>query len=167
MTDHDLRKRHADGLQSGYTQHLMGLFDQTAAIFGLEQRYPFFDRRLIEFCLALPFEQKLRDGWTRSILRRAMQDILPPDVQWRTDKGNQSITIRQRLVEERACLDAVILKDPDIIDEYIDITALRAAYDRYLSDPLGASEDDLFTIFLSVNLARWLRRSAVSDSARL
>ena len=36
------------------------VFDQTAATFGLEPRYPFFDRRFVEFCLALPFKQKLQ-----------------------------------------------------------------------------------------------------------
>ena len=91
---------------------------------------------------------------------------MPPEVQWRTDKGNQSITIRQRLLEERESLDAVILEDPGIIEEYIDVAALRAAYDRYLSRPLDASEEDLFTIFLSVSLARWLHGWAAPENTQ-
>ena len=101
------------GLASGDMQYLLGRFDQTAATFALEQRYPFFDRRFMEFCLALPFEQKLRQGWTRAIFRRAMEKVLPPKVQWRTDKGNMSVNIRRRLLEERETLDAVILHDPE------------------------------------------------------
>ena len=117
----------------------------------------------MEFCLALPFEQKLRQGWSRAIFRRAMENILPPKVQWRMDKGNLSVNLRRRLLEERETLDAVILHDPSVIEAYVDVPALRAAYRRYLSQPMRSiSEEDLFTIFLSVNLALWLPQSGLS-----
>jgi asparagine synthase (glutamine-hydrolysing) len=161
-TDH-LREQHVLGLASGDVQYPLGRFDQAATTFALEQRYPFFDRRFMEFCLALPFEQKLRQGWTRVIFRRAMEKVLPPKVQWRTDKGNLRLNVRRRLLEERETLDAVILHDPGVIERYVDVPALRAAYRRYLSQPVPSiSEEDLFTIFLSVNLALWLRQSGLS-----
>src|SRR5262249_50115781 len=138
------------------------VFDQTAATFALEPRYPFFDRRLMEFCLALPFEHKLWHGWTRAIFRRAMENILPPAVQWRLSKGNLSVNVRRRLLEERETLQAVILHDSRVIEAYIDIPALRAAYRRYLSQPAATSEADLFTIFFSVNLALWLQQSGLA-----
>ena len=156
---HHLREQHVLGLASGDMQYLLGRFDQTAETFALEQRYPFFDRRFMEFCLALPFEQKLRQGWTRAIFRRAMENVLPPKVQWRTDKGNMSVNIRRRLLEERETLDAVILHDPGAIEAYVDMPALRAAYRRYLSQPMPSTEEDLFTIYLAVTLALWLRQS--------
>jgi asparagine synthase (glutamine-hydrolysing) len=159
LSAHHLREQHILGLMSGDMQYLMGMFDQTAAIFALEQRYPFFDRRLLEFCLALPFEHKLWRGWTRAILRRAMENVLPSAVQWRTDKGNLSINIRRRLLEERKTLEAVILHDPGIIEAYVDVPALRAAYRRYLAQPVPSTEEDLFTIYLAVSLALWLRQS--------
>jgi len=156
---HRLREQHVLGLVSGDMQYLLGMFDQSAATFALEQRYPFFDRRLMEFCVALPFEQKLRHGWTRAILRRAMENILPTTVQWRTDKGNLSVNIRRRLLAERETLDAVILHDPGIIKAYVDVPALQAAYRRFLSQPVPSTEEDLFTIYLAVTLALWLRQS--------
>jgi asparagine synthase (glutamine-hydrolysing) len=152
-------------LTNGNFEYVANVFDQTAATFALEQRFPFFDRRFIEFCLALPFEQKLRQGWTRAIFRRAMEKILPAKVQWRIDKGNLSVNIRRRLLEERETLDAVILHDPSVIETYVDVPALQAAYRRYLSQPVRSlSEEDLFTIFLSVNLALWLRQSGFSPA---
>jgi asparagine synthase (glutamine-hydrolysing) len=160
-----LREQYVLDLVSGDIQYLLGRFDQTTATFALEQRFPFFDRRFIEFCLALPFEQKLRQGWTRAIFRRAMEKILPAKVQWRIDKGNLSVNIRRRLLEERETLDAVILHDPSVIETYVDVPALQAAYRRYLSQPVRSlSEEDLFTIFLSVNLALWLRQSGFSPA---
>jgi hypothetical protein len=38
-------------------------------------RYPFWDKRMIEFCLSLPPEQKIKKGWTRMIMRRAMVEF--------------------------------------------------------------------------------------------
>jgi asparagine synthase (glutamine-hydrolysing) len=145
-------------------QYLLGRFDQAAATFALEQRYPFLDRRFMEFCLALPFEQKLRQGWTRAVFRRAMEKVLPPKVQWRTDKGNMSVNIRRRLFEERETLEAVILHDPSVIEPYVDVTALRAAYGRFISQPVPSTETDLFTIYLAVTLALWLRQSENSPA---
>ena len=54
--------------------------------FGIEARYPFWDVDLVEFCLSLPDDLKLRRGWSRFILRTAMQGMLPPSVQWRRGK---------------------------------------------------------------------------------
>src|SRR5206468_4524747 len=61
-----LREQRMLALTDGSLEYVVNVFDQTAATFALEQRYPFFDRRLMEFCLALPFEQKLWHGWTRA-----------------------------------------------------------------------------------------------------
>jgi asparagine synthase (glutamine-hydrolysing) len=159
MSANRLREQHVFGLISGQMQYLLGMFDQSAATCALEQRYPFFDRRLMELCLALPFEQKLRHGWTRAILRRAMENILPPTVQWRTDKGNLSVNIRRRLLAERETLEAIILHDSEIIGAYVDVPAVQAAYHRFLSQPVRSTEEDLFAIYLAVTLALWLRQS--------
>ena len=40
---------------------------------------------------------------------------------------------------------------------YVDVGRLRAAYGRFTADPAGASEEDLFTVFLSAALATWLQ----------
>lgn len=60
--------------------------NKAAAASGVEARYPMWDKRLVELCLSMPPEQKLRDGWTRSILRRALEGVLPREVQWRGSK---------------------------------------------------------------------------------
>lgn len=58
--------------------------------YGLEERDPTADRRLIEFCLALPDEQFLRDGRTRWLLRRLMQEVLPPEILDSPTRGQQA-----------------------------------------------------------------------------
>jgi asparagine synthase (glutamine-hydrolysing) len=57
---------------------------------GISTRFPFMDRKLIEFCLAVPLEHKLRDGWTRAFLRHGMGDVYPPEIAWQRRKSNLS-----------------------------------------------------------------------------
>ena len=42
-----------------------------------EKRYPYLDRELLEFLYAIPREQLLRPGCRRSLLRRALRNIVP------------------------------------------------------------------------------------------
>jgi asparagine synthase (glutamine-hydrolysing) len=129
--------------------------DRASAAFSLEARYPFFDRRLMEFCLSLPPDQKLHQGWTRVVMRRAMAGILPDEVRWRTAKANLSPNFRRRLLDaDRALLDDVILHDPQIIEPYVDVPALRTVYQRYLSQPTGGEPT---VVYGAVTLALWLR----------
>jgi asparagine synthase (glutamine-hydrolysing) len=60
--------------------------DRNAMAHSLEIRHPFLDHRLVEFVVGLPPEHKLRNGWTKRILRDSLTE-LPPDVRWRRDKG--------------------------------------------------------------------------------
>jgi asparagine synthase (glutamine-hydrolysing) len=57
-----------------------------AARWGLDYRYPLLDRRLLEFCLALPPEQYVRQGWTRYLFRRTIEALVPASLPWQRDK---------------------------------------------------------------------------------
>ncbi|MFQ3613643.1 MAG: lasso peptide isopeptide bond-forming cyclase [Cyanobacteriota bacterium] len=82
------RQQHACTLTTGLIPSMMEIIDLSAAACSIEARHPFFDRRLVEFCLALPPQQKLNQGWTRRILRRSMYGILPEKVRLRHSKSN-------------------------------------------------------------------------------
>ena len=151
------RDGHWRGLTSPLLPYALEVGDKAAAAFSLEPRYPFFDRRLMEFCLALPPEQKLHQGWTRVVMRRAMDQILPDAVRWRVGKADLSPNFKRRLWDrDRDLLDDVIVNDPQVIEDYVDGSALRDAYRRYASQPMA--EDDALTVYSAVTLALWLRR---------
>lgn len=60
--------------------------DRNSMWHGVEARLPFLDFRLVELSLSLPASFKIRQGWTKWILRKAMQDRMPRDVTWRRNK---------------------------------------------------------------------------------
>jgi asparagine synthase (glutamine-hydrolysing) len=149
-------------LGSSMYAYAMELADKAANAFSLEVRYPFFDRRFIEFSLSVPPGQKLHKGWTRLNLRRAMDGILPTEVQWRPYKANLGASFKRGLLQfEKEQLDAVILDDPSVIEPYIDIPALHQAYDRYQSAPIQY-EQEAMSVYIAVVLANWLRNAGLS-----
>lgn len=61
--------------------------DRMSMAHALELRAPFCDRRLVEFALRIPFDQKFRYGQTKWLLRRAMESALPQAVLKRRKLG--------------------------------------------------------------------------------
>jgi asparagine synthase (glutamine-hydrolysing) len=158
------RDAHWNDISSGDWAYILESFEKAGAAHRLEVRHPFFDRRLIEFCISLPPGQRLQNGYTRSILRRAMEGVLPPKVQWRTDKGNLSAGVSLKLLEyEREVLEDLVLRDPKPIQDYVDVPSLRSVYDRYKASPLQ-SNDEAFSLMLTVTLALWLQSSGFTHS---
>jgi asparagine synthase (glutamine-hydrolysing) len=137
--------------------------DKATAAFSLEGRYPFFDRRVMEFCLALPPEQKLAQGWNRWILRRSMAGTLPPQIQWRRTKANLSPNFHRRLLDfERDELERVLFHEFDAIEPYVDREAMRNAYYEYRKTHVRTQGESL-QLFAAVNLALWLRSAGFSS----
>jgi asparagine synthase (glutamine-hydrolysing) len=154
------REAHRRALGAPYISVVLEMADKAAAAFGIEPRYPFFDRRLMELCLALPADQKLRAGWTRAVLRQAMGGLLPEQVRWRADKANLAPNFLRRLLErDHDLLREVVVERPQLVEDYVDVPALRRAYDRYVTHP--TSEADALTVHRAVMLGLWLQRAKV------
>ena len=158
------RKQHWLTLTTALYPNVMEITDKAASRFALEGRYPFFDRRLMEFCLALPAKQKFRQGWSRAILRFAMTDILPAKVQWRPGKGRLgSNFVRRFLALEHSALEKMMLY-PETIESYVDMAYLKTAYKRYAIQK-NSSSDDAMTLLAGVTLLQWLHK--FSDSSAI
>ena len=67
-------------------QQLLHYEDRNSMAFSIEARVPFVEYRLIEFVMKVPAVYKIHDGWSKYLLRRAMEGQLPSDIQWRRDK---------------------------------------------------------------------------------
>ena len=61
--------------------------DRASMAVSLEVRAPFLDARVAEFAASLPPDYKLRGAKTKYILKRAIEDLLPPFVTRRGKKG--------------------------------------------------------------------------------
>jgi asparagine synthase (glutamine-hydrolysing) len=109
----------------------------------------------MEFCLALPPEQKLQAGWGRSILRRAMQGVLPPQIQWRNTKADLSPNFHRSILGfGKEKLDRLFSEiDGPVVERFLDLSALKVVYRRYQNKP---SNSDAMTLFMAATFAKWL-----------
>jgi len=80
-----------------WARHPVWYTERWNASMGVEGRYPFYDRRLVEFLFAIPEEQRMRDGQVRYLHRQAMRGILPESVRTRTSKAEFSVTFESAL----------------------------------------------------------------------
>jgi asparagine synthase (glutamine-hydrolysing) len=55
-------------------------FDVAAARHRMDFARPFFDKRIVEFGLAVPEDLYFRNGQTRHLARRALADVYPPEI---------------------------------------------------------------------------------------
>ncbi|WP_066425397.1 lasso peptide isopeptide bond-forming cyclase [Anabaena sp. 4-3] len=141
---------------------VLELVDQCAAEFSLESRHPFMDKRLIELCLALPPEQKLNQGWSRVVMRRAMNGILPQEIQWRGGKTSMTPNFRRGLLHlDRQIVEEVIKANPSNIADFVDINSLQSFYDYVLSTNDIYDDQGVMPVWKSLTLALWLKHTQI------
>ena len=152
------RKQHFAGMSTGLYPLAMEICDRAATPRSVEPRYPFFDRRLMEFCLAIPLDQKFKQGYTRSVFRRAMEGILPPEVQWRTNKAKLGSNFQRNLLDRNSQILAKMMQNSGSIEPYVDMSKLRAVYNRYAVEKQPQPGDDV-NMLNAVTLDLWLNKS--------
>src|SRR5262249_36374312 len=105
--------------------------------------------------------QKLRGGWSRFVMRRAMDGLLPEDVRWRSSKATLAPNFKHRLLcNDRNLLAEVIIDQPGPLEEYVDLVALRRVYDRCDTGPVA--DADALTVFAVAVLGHWLRGTKIA-----
>ncbi|RYY62910.1 MAG: asparagine synthase (glutamine-hydrolyzing) [Chitinophagaceae bacterium] len=67
-------------------EELLRYADRNSMAFGREVRLPYLNHDLVEFIFRLPSEYKIRQGWTKWILRQSADSRLPKEISWRRDK---------------------------------------------------------------------------------
>ena len=107
-----------------------------------EFRYPFSDKRLLEFCLNTPSHFKIRNGYKRSMVRIGLDGILPPEIQWRNTKSPFSPDYLRRynsqVGQTKGFFDSIKSNDP--VREVVDVEKMKL----YANLPIADNETDKF-----------------------
>jgi asparagine synthase (glutamine-hydrolysing) len=157
-----LREIHYEKLTSGQIPWELELLDKSCAVSSIEGRYPFYDRRLLEFCLSLPAEMLLSQGWSRYILRVAMDGLFPGEVEWRKAKANLGNAFSTQLYQlDKSRLQAQIIDSKSNLAEYINLDVYQAAFNAFISDPkLHIHEASL--VYRVITLSKWLTSGGIN-----
>ena len=73
-------------IESSQLPHLLKYEDRNSMANSIESRLPFLDYKLVELSLNTNNSLKIKDGWTKFILRKAAETILPKEIVWRKTK---------------------------------------------------------------------------------
>lgn len=67
-------------------EQILRYADRNAMANSVEIRLPFLSHKLAEFVFTLPYNIKIQEGWSKYILRKSIENILPKEIVWRKEK---------------------------------------------------------------------------------
>jgi len=119
----------------------------------IEVSYPFLHRPLVEFLQAIPFEQRVRPGETRSLMRRSLRNLLPDKTLRRQSKGNPTEAFLRAVIREYSWLSEMF-EEPRVCSYgYVDGAKFKAELNKAR---MGCEVNA--TLFLKIiPLELWLR----------
>ena len=104
-------------------QELLRYADRNCMAHSREVRLPFLNHELVEFLFTLPSEFKIKDGWTKWIMREATTAILPPEIGWRKDKIGyeppQKNWMENEKIVEKIAANRQLLVDKNVLNKRI------------------------------------------------
>jgi asparagine synthase (glutamine-hydrolysing) len=138
-------------------------YDRISALFAVERRDPMNDVRVARFALSLPGEQLLDDGWTKVVLRRTMQDMMPDSVRWTFHKEHLGWAVTQRLFMPPATLDGYLFGNTNL-RQWVNIQALENALKVHLNRPTRGTSSRFYALHCTLGwIDRHLRLCYSSD----
>jgi asparagine synthase (glutamine-hydrolysing) len=108
--------------------------DRNCMAFSIENRVPFLDHRLAEFCLPLNNRLKIKNGYGKYILRKGTEaGLLPNKVGWRKDKvGHNAPADDWYRNENKRELETLFLRNNVVNNEIYDIKTSKDIFDRHM-----------------------------------
>lgn len=150
---------------NSFLPHTFEMLWAFAQAHSLEIRYPFWDRSVVDLCLALPGSAKLKDGWGRCVLRRAMQGAVPESVLWNRRKAGFGLHFLTGLRGgDRRHLEKLL--ESDLWSErFVRADQFRETVRAFLAGEVE-SHRRVMALWRVVVLEEWLRMRAEGESNR-
>jgi asparagine synthase (glutamine-hydrolysing) len=131
--------------------------DRASAAFSTETRYPFLDCRIVEFVFKLPPSQKIKNGWTKYVLREAMKGIIPEAIRKRRKKLGTPIPLEKWLIDLEKEIKANFGSRKFRERGYFNQPAVLDMYDRFCRGKMNRFDKTLYAdVFWRIlNLELW------------
>jgi asparagine synthase (glutamine-hydrolysing) len=129
--------------------------DLNAMYFSVENRSPFLDRGLFEFCSRIPTRHLIRDALGKSVLRDAVRDFVPGPVLENRRKVGFNVPILSLLDVRNPEIRSALL-EPSAIFDFLRRESIEALLER---SELPNSESKFLFYFLSVKMFLEANRS--------
>lgn len=121
--------------------------DRNSMAFSIETRVPFMDYQLVEFSLGLPAESKIKNGYTKSILRDSMIGILPEEIRKRISKLGFSTPQADWLLNNIELREYFINYFKNMKNPYLNDQFILNDFMKYPNSKLTSTEFSKYLIF--------------------
>ena len=156
--DSTLREKHVKAVTHPYLTAALECYDRVAASCAVEPRHPLLDKRLVELSVSLPWDQKVRHGWSKFTVRRAGESLLPAEVVWRRGWDEIGWQFTSALIQKRsAWMVGEIRQEQASLGRYIDPEVLQRILKNDNAVALLDNEDLIWSVF---QLGNWLQSNA-------
>jgi asparagine synthase (glutamine-hydrolysing) len=150
------RESHINRIKAPYLVAAVERYGRLASYCQIENRAPLLDRRLLEFCISLPWNQKVRDGWSKYILRKLAETVVPQEVAWRRDHTHVGWNFTRAWLRVRGPeITDTLTEGEDLLGPYVAPARLARHIRDYEADKPGAARDAR----ILVNLVNWLEKN--------
>lgn len=137
--------------QKTYLAELLMKQDRMSMACSIESRVPFLDHPFVEFAMSIPDEFKIRGATQKYVLKKAVEDLLPPEIVHRKKMGFPT-PLRQWLMQPGADAWYDALRRPDgLLAAHLDQKELG----KLIAAHRGGATDATDRIWRLVNLQIW------------
>jgi asparagine synthase (glutamine-hydrolysing) len=128
--------------------------DTSASFAQVEMRYPYLDRRLVDFMLQVPTHMLIRRGWDKHILREAIGDLLPNPARYLESNVDATKLIDRGLHDKEKDRLLELLSEPRMVERgWAHSDAWQKAWKQYWA----GTTDRYFWLVAGINVEAWLR----------
>ena len=119
---------------------------------GLERRYAYLDRDLLEFLYAIPREQLAGPGQRRSLMRRALRGLVPSEI---LDRKRKAFISRAPIVALQKELDGLLLETNEMLSSDLGIVD-RQKFQQHLKQAAAGQPVLVVPLLRTLLVEAWL-----------
>src|SRR5579862_686043 len=158
---HDIRERQKSDLVRYSVPELLRYEDRNSMAHSIEARVPMLDHELAEFAVNCAPDLKLRNGWTKWILRRVMRGTLTDTVRQRKTKLGFETPQKKWLREDaKGLMHNVIQRKPLQLHRILSMDKIASEFAAFFAGRPGSLTE--LEIFRILNLELWAQAFNVS-----
>ena len=136
FTRNAAQKTHLEAMLSSNHSKAIEIQGLLGDYYGIEERYPFYNRDVIEYCLNVPARLKNKNGHSRYVLKQAIKEIVPEKIRLRTTKSNLGHALcLGYLKKDKDIIEEQLSRPNEIIKDIININDLKKSWKNLLQNP--------------------------------
>ncbi len=129
----------------------------------VEKRYPYLDRGFVEFMFAVPREQLVRPGHRRSLMRRALDGIVPDEL---LNRKRKAFVARAPMANISTQWTNLVELSQQMVSDLLGIVDTKA-FCKALQKARDGQEFHLVPLIRTLGVERWLRLTTYRNTVDL